>query len=75
MKFRIPTVRKSIDLQRGHCARNNTSPVMIIDQEPAFRETSRVTRRPCLGAATCSDFIESLFEPLDQFLSLAACRL
>ena len=28
--FRMPTVRKSIDLQRGHCARNSTSPATIM---------------------------------------------
>jgi hypothetical protein len=30
MTFRMPTVRKSIDLQRGHCARNSTSPATIM---------------------------------------------
>lgn len=30
MTFCMPTVRKSIDLQRGHCARNSTSPATIM---------------------------------------------
>src|SRR3954451_4830009 len=30
MQFRMPTVRKSIDVQRGHCARNSTSPATIM---------------------------------------------
>jgi hypothetical protein len=45
------------------------------DQEPAFGEARRSARRPCWAAATCSGFLELLVEVLDQFLSLAACRL